>query len=49
MPCNKSDKPLVVYRFSENVMTSIIMLRKVRENHRSFHTKNEILSIFNVM
>ena len=26
-PCNKINKPLVVYRFSGNVMTSIIMLR----------------------
>ena len=26
-PCNKIDKPLVVYRSSENVMTSITMLR----------------------
>ena len=26
MPCNKIDKPLVVYRFSGNVMTSITML-----------------------
>ena len=26
--CNKIDKPLVVYRFSGNVITSIIMLRK---------------------
>ena len=26
-PCNKIDKPLVVYRFSGNVMTSIITLR----------------------
>ena len=25
-PCNKIDKPLVVYRFSGNVMTSIITL-----------------------
>ena len=24
-PCNKIDKPPVVYRFSENVMTSIIV------------------------
>ena len=31
-PCNKIDKPLVVYRFSRNVMTSIITLRKIREN-----------------
>ena len=27
-PCNKIDKPLVVYRFSGNVMTHIITLRK---------------------
>ena len=26
-PCNKIDKPLVVYRFSGNVMTSITPLR----------------------
>ena len=26
--CNKIDKPLVVYRFSGNVMTSITTLRK---------------------
>ena len=26
-PCNKIDKPLVVYRFSGNVMTSITKLR----------------------
>ena len=27
-PCNKICKPLVVYRFSGNVMTSITTLRK---------------------
>ena len=27
-PCNNIDKPLVVYRFSGNVMTSITTLRK---------------------
>ena len=27
-PCNKIDKPLVVYRFSGKVMTSIMTLRK---------------------
>ena len=27
-PCNKIDKPLVVYRLARNVMTAIIMLRK---------------------
>ena len=26
-PCNKNDKPLVVYRFSGNVMRSITTLR----------------------
>ena len=26
-PCNKIDKPLVVYRFTGNIMTSIITLR----------------------
>ena len=26
-PCNKFDKPLVVYRFSGNIMTSIPTLR----------------------
>ena len=26
-PCNKIDKPLVLYRFTGNVMTSITMLR----------------------
>ena len=25
-PCNKMDKPLVVYRFSGDIMTSIAML-----------------------
>ena len=25
-PCNKIDKPLVVYRFTGNIMTSITML-----------------------
>ena len=29
MPCNKIDKPLVVYRFTGNVMTSIITLHKI--------------------
>ena len=27
IPCNKIDKPLVVYRFSGNVMTSIATMR----------------------
>ena len=32
MLCNKINKPLVVYRFSVNVMTSIITLRKRWQN-----------------
>ena len=31
--CNKIDKPLVVYRFSGNVMMSIITLRKIRNSY----------------
>ena len=31
-PCSKIDKPQVVYRLLGNVMTSIITLRKIREN-----------------
>ena len=27
-PCNKTDEPLLVYRFTGNVMTSITTLRK---------------------
>ena len=37
--CNKIDKPLVVYRFAGNVMTSIITLRKIRENLEVFTPK----------
>ena len=47
-PCNKIDKPLVVYRFSGNVMTSIITLNKIRENLDIFTPKMQLLSIFNV-
>ena len=38
-PCNKIDKPLVVYRFSGNVMTSIITLSKIRELSTLSHQK----------
>ena len=31
-PCNIIDKPLVVYRLTGNVMTSITTLREIREN-----------------
>ena len=48
-PCNKMDKPLVVYRFSGNVITPIITLPKIRENLDVFRPKMQFLSIFNVM
>ena len=37
--CNKIDKPLVVYRFTGNAMTSIITLRKIRETRDVFTPK----------
>ena len=37
--CIKIDKPLVVYRFIGNVMTSIITLRKIMENFNVFTPK----------
>ena len=39
MPCNKIDKSLVVYRFSGNVMMSIITLRKISESLDVFTLK----------
>ena len=47
--CNKIDKPLVVYRFSGNVMTSIITLRKRLPNIDIFMPKMQFLINFNVM
>ena len=44
MPCNKIDKPLVVYRFSGNVMTFITTLRIVHNCYDkiiAFFGKNE--------
>ena len=38
-PCNKIDIPLVDYRFLGNIMMSIIMLRKIRENLAIFTPK----------
>ena len=38
-PCNKIDKPVVVYRFLGNVVVSLIMLRKIRENLDVFTPK----------
>ena len=45
MSCNKIDKPLVVYRFSGNVMTFIMTLRKIMENLDVFTPKMQFLSI----
>ena len=44
-PCNKICKPLVVYRFTGNVMTSIITLCKIRETLDVFTPKKQFLSI----
>ena len=38
-PCNKFDRSLVDYRFTGNIMTSIITLRKIRENLDVFTQK----------
>ena len=48
-PCNNIDKPLVLYRFSGNVMTSVKTLRKIRETLEVFTPKMHFLSIFNFM
>ena len=45
-PCNKIDKPLVVYRFTGNVMTSITTLRKIREPLDVFTPKMQFLVFF---
>ena len=39
----------VAYRFSGNVMASIIILPKIKENLEIFTPKMQFLSIFNVM
>ena len=44
-PCNKICKPLVVYRFTGNVMTYIITLCKIRETLDVFTPKKQFLSI----
>ena len=48
-PCIKIGKPLVVYKYKGNIMTSIITLCKIRETLDAFTPKMHILSIFNVM
>ena len=35
-PCNKTDKPLVIYRFSGNIITSITTLRTKWQNYNVF-------------
>ena len=40
-PCNKIHKPLVVYRFTENVMTSITTLRTLH-NYKVFNARSQV-------
>ena len=47
--CNKINKPLVVYRFSGNVITSIITLHRRWQNLDVFTPKMWFLINFNVM
>ena len=44
-PCNKIDKPLVVYRFTGNVITSITTLRIWWQNHNVFTPEMRFQSI----
>ena len=46
--CNKIDKQLVVYRFTGNVMTSIITLHKRWQNLDIFTPKIRFLISYNV-
>ena len=41
-PCNKMDKPLVVYRFSGKVMKSVNNVAYIMTNFYLFHARNEI-------
>ena len=43
-PCNKVDKPLVVYRFSGNVMTFITMLQRFVKNEFNFWKVHGIMN-----
>ena len=47
-PCNKINKPLVVYRFMGKVMTSIITLRKRWPNLDVFMPNIRFLISYNV-
>ena len=49
MQCNKIDKPLVVYKFTGNAMTPILMLPKIRETLNVFTPKLQFLRFFNSM
>ena len=44
-PCNKIDKPQVVYRFTGNVMTSITTLHTYWQKY-NFYVRNEISKYF---
>ena len=48
-PCNKIDKPLVVYRFSGNVMTSITTLCTYLQNYYVFTPEMNLQSNLNVI
>ena len=48
-PCIKIDKPLVVYRFTGNVMTSIITLRKKWQHLDVFTPRMCFCKYFKVM
>ena len=42
MPCNKIDKPLVVYTYSGNVMTSNINNVAYNDKIKRFYSRNKI-------
>ena len=47
-PCNETDGPLVVYRFFENIVTSITMLRTyIMTNYSVFRTEMRFQSMIN--
>ena len=48
-PCNKICKPLVVYRFSGNVMTSITTLHTQCQNYNVFTSEMRFQSNLNVI
>ena len=48
-PCNKIDKPLVVYRFTGNVMTSVTTLRTCNDAILTFTPEMRFQSNLNVI